>query len=226
LPPAASPWLKAAWALFCKDALAERRNRAALNASLLFAATALIAVAFSLGPTPVPPKVLAAILWVVLFFAATAGLSRSFVAEEESGTAPALRLSGSANAVLLGKLLANLALMAVLAAVVLPLFVLLLHLPIGNGWGFAGVVLLGTLALSAAATVAAALVAKARGRGELFAGLAFPLLIPGLTGAILGTQACLPGAAGSVLQYLQLLLGYDGALLAVAFLVFEVLWEE
>lgn len=226
MPPAGSHWFKAAWALFRKDALAEQRNRAALNASLLFAVTALVAVAFSLGPTPVPPKILAAVLWVVLFFAATAGLSRSFVAEEESGTALALRLSGGANAVLLGKLLANLALMAVLSAVVLPLFILLLHLPIADVWGFAGIVALGIVALSSAATVAAALVAKARGRGELFAGLAFPLLIPGLTGAILGTQACLPGARGSVLQYLQLLVGYDGALLAVAFLVFEVLWEE
>lgn len=226
MPPAGSPWYKAAWALFRKDALAERRNRAALNASLLFAVTALIAVTFSLGPTPVPPKVLAAILWVVLFFAAMAGLARSFVAEEESGTALALRLSGGANAVLLGKLLANIALMAILSAVVLPLFVLLLHLPVGNVWGFAAVVLLGIVGLSSAATIAAALVAKARGRGELFAALAFPLLIPGLTGAILGTQACLPGASTPVLQYLQLLLGYDGALLAVAFLVFEVLWEE
>lgn len=217
---------RAALALLRKDALAESRSRAALNASLLFAVTALVAVAFSLGPVPVPPKVLASILWVVLFFAATAGLARSFVAEEESGTALALRLSGGSHAVLLGKLLSNLALMLVLEAVVLPLFLTILALPIANWTGFACVLLLGTLGLSAAATVAAALVAKAHGKGELFAGLAFPLLVPALIGGIQGTVACLPDARLALAGPLQLLVAFDGLLITVAFLVFEVLWEE
>ncbi len=226
MPPARYSWAKAAWALFLKDATSEWRSRTALNASLLFAATALVAVAFSLGATPVEPKVLASILWVVLFFAATAGLSRSFVAEEESGTALALRLAGPPHAVLLGKLLANLALLLVLEAVVAPLFLLLLKLPIGNPGGFAAVLLLGTVALSSSATIAAALVAQARASGELFAGLAFPLLIPLLAGAIQGTIACLPGSKASVGPALQLLAGYGGLQVTVAFLVFKDLWED
>lgn len=226
MPTGPYPLIKAAWALFRKDALAEWRSRTALNASILFAATALVAVAFSLGATVVDPKVLASLLWIILFFATTAGLARSFVAEEESGTALALRLSGSANAVLLGKLLANLALLLILEAVVIPLFLVLLHLPIGNPAGFAAVLLLGSVVLSSSATIAAALVAKARGRGELFAGLAFPLLIPLLAGAIKGTLACLPGARESVLPSIQLLVGYGGLQITVAFFVFKELWEE
>lgn len=226
MPTASCPWIKAAWALFRKDALAEWRSRAALNASLLFAATALAAVAFSLGATEVDAPVLAALLWIIVFFAATAGLSRSFVAEEESGTALALRLSGPAHAVLLGKWLANIALLLLLEAVVVPLFLVLLRLPVGNPLGFAAVLLLGSVALSASATIAAALVAKARGRGELFAGLAFPLLIPLLAGAIKGTLACLPGARESVWPALQLLVGYGGLQITVAFFVFKELWEE
>ncbi|HEY3415038.1 MAG TPA: heme exporter protein CcmB [Armatimonadota bacterium] len=218
--------MRAALALVKKDALAESRSRTALNASLLFAVTSLVAVAFSLGPRRVAPSILASILWVVIFFAATAGLARSFVAEEESGTALALRMAGKAHAVLLGKLLANLGLMLVLEAVVLPLFLLLMALPIANWRGFACVLLLGTIGLSAAATVSAALVAKARGRGELFAAIAFPLLIPALIGGIRGTQACLPGSRAALDGPIELLIAFDGLLLTVAFLVFEVLWEE
>jgi heme exporter protein B len=226
MPAENRPIFAPALALLRKDALAERRGRTALHASVLFAVTAIVAMAFCLGATPVPGKVQASILWVILFFAATAGLARAFVAEEESGTALALRLSGPARAVLLGKLLANLALLVALEAVVLPLFCVLMQPPIGNWPGFIAVLLLGTLALASAATLAAALVAKARGRGELFAGIAFPLLVPGLAGAIVGTQACLVGARGGVMGPLQGLLSYDGLLLTVGFLVFEALWEE
>lgn len=216
----------AALALVRKDALAEYRSRAALNASMLFSVTALVAVSISLGAMPVPAKVLASILWVVLFFAATAGLARSFVQEEESGTSLALRLAGSAHAVLLGKLLANLALMTILEAIVLPLFLLLLALPIANWGGFLAVLALGTVGLSAAATVSAALVAKARGKGELFAAIAFPLLLPALLGSIQGTQACLAGSRIGLTAPVQLLVAFDGMLITIAFLVFEVLWEE
>jgi heme exporter protein B len=222
----ASTWLLPAWALLRKDALSESRSRAALNASLLFALTALVAVAFGLGPVRAPLEVQAALLWVLLFFAAMAGLSRAFVAEEESGTALALRLSGRAEPVLLGKLLANLALMVIFALIVLPLFVLLLGFEVARPWGFAAVLGLGVLGLSAGATVAAALVAKARARGELFAALAFPILVPGLISAIIGTQACLPGSAREFAPALQLLVAYDGLLLTLSFLVFHVLWEE
>lgn len=226
MPTAPSPWLGPALALLRKDALAEQRSRAALNASLLFAVTALVAVAFSLGALTVPPKVLSAVLWVVIFFAATAGLARSFVAEEESGTALALRLGGSSAAVLLGKLLANLALLIVLEAIVLPLFMVLFRLPVLDWFGFAAVMALGTLGVAGAATVAAALVARASGRGELFAVLAFPLLFPALTGAISGTQACLVSAVAGPANSLCLLAAFDGLLLTVAFLVFDFAWEE
>jgi heme exporter protein B len=218
--------IAAAFALVKKDALSECRSRAALNASLLFSVTALVAVSISLGAMPVPPKALASILWVVLFFAATAGLARSFVAEEESGTSLALRLAGGAQAVLLGKLLANLALMVVLEAVVVPLFLLLLALPVANWYGFSVVLILGTIGLSAGATLSASLVAKARGKGELFAAIAFPLLLPALLGGIQGTQMCLAGAHGGIAAPIQMLVAFDGLLITIAFLVFEVLWEE
>jgi ABC-type transport system involved in cytochrome c biogenesis permease component len=60
----------------------------------------------------------------------------------------------------------------------------------------------------------------------LFAVLAFPLLFPGLTGAISGTQACLASASAGPSNALYLLAAFDGLLLTVAFMVFDFAWEE
>src|SRR5882672_8576590 len=60
-------------AVLSKDLHAELRNRAALNSILLFSVTALIVVGFSVGGGELSPRAQAALLWVVLFFAAFSG---------------------------------------------------------------------------------------------------------------------------------------------------------
>ncbi len=86
-------------AVFVKDLRAEFRTRVALNAVGLFALTTLAAVAYTIGPFRLAPDdrpfLLSALLWIVLFFAAMAGLDRSFVKEEETHTAPLLRLAAA-----------------------------------------------------------------------------------------------------------------------------------
>src|SRR5512137_2143660 len=112
------PWLVAAWAVCAKDLRAEFRTRYALSAIGLFAITTLTVISFALGPFGLGQDLLAALLWVVLFFAAMAGLSRAFVHEEESQTAPALRLAAPAGAVYLGKYLFNLVLLLLLEVLI------------------------------------------------------------------------------------------------------------
>src|SRR6266513_2007595 len=64
--PDFSPGLvQQALAVLGKDLRAELRNRAALNAILLFSITTLVIVAFALGPGQLPPVFKAALLWVV-----------------------------------------------------------------------------------------------------------------------------------------------------------------
>jgi hypothetical protein len=55
--------------------------------------------------------VLPVLLWLILLFAAAAGLPRGFVHEEETHTATALRLAARPSAVFAGKLLYNLTLL-------------------------------------------------------------------------------------------------------------------
>ncbi len=97
--PCGACWLNP-WLWPSKDLRAEFRTRVAINSLGLFALTILAAVSYTVGPYRIAaedrPFLLAVLLWIVIFFAALAGLDRSFVKEEESHTAPLLRLGGFA----------------------------------------------------------------------------------------------------------------------------------
>ena len=139
----------------------------------------------------------AAFLWIVLFFSAMSGLGRVFIKEEDAGTVHALRLAARPSVVYVGKLAFNTVLLFLLAVIVVPLFVVLMGLQVVRTWGCSpAVVVLGTAGLAGAATIIAAIIAKASAKGELFAVLAFPILLPLLITAIGGTRVALDGGAG------------------------------
>ena len=95
--PRASTWVAEAAAVFAKDWRCEFRTRYALSTLALFAITTLVVVSVALGPLGTSASdrtsVLPVLLWVILLFAAAAGLPRTFGQEEETHTATALRLA-------------------------------------------------------------------------------------------------------------------------------------
>jgi heme exporter protein B len=214
----------AVWAILRKECRTEWRTRYGLNAALLFAVTSLTSVSFAVGRLGDRPDVLAALLWVVLLFAALASLSHTFVREVEGHTLTLLRLIASPTAIAIGKLLFNLIFLLVIELVTVPLFLVLMGAP-GPDWGaFLSVLALGSIALASAATVVGAIISQTRGRGALFAGVSFPLLLPVLAAAVSGTRAQWNGVAVGV--ELKLLGAYAVALLAVSLLLYDHLWEE
>ncbi len=219
--------LAAAGAICAKDLRAEFRTRYALSAIGLFAVTTLTVVSFALGPFGLGRDLLAALLWVVLFFAAMAGLARAFVHEEEAHTAPALRLAAPAAAVYLGKYLFNLVLLLLLETLVVPLFVVLLGLQVGSPVLFLAVLLLGNLGLAGTTTVVAAMVSQAGARGALFTVLSFPLLVPLLMSGIEGTGLALAGRGlAQAWPPLLVLAAYAVAMGTVSLMVFPAIWTE
>ncbi len=223
--------LRAAAAVFLKDLRTEWRTRVALNALLLFAFSALVLVGYAVGPTRLTledrPVVNSVLLWIVLFFSAMTGLSRAFVNEEETGTAAALRLTAPPASVFLGKLLANLALLAVVMTVVVPLFLALMSFGIAAPGLFLAVLALGGVGIAAASTFIAAIVSKTAAKGALFAVLATPLLLPPLVAAVTGTRiaATEPDLAAG-LDVVRLLFAYDGLMVTASFLLFDAVWRE
>src|SRR5205809_1031259 len=88
---------------------------------------ALAIVNFALGPLGGRADVLAAFLWTVLLFTASAGLAQAFVREVERKTWLTLRLVAEPSAILLGKYAVNLLLLVATEALVVPVFLALFN---------------------------------------------------------------------------------------------------
>jgi len=229
--PARPGVFAAARALFLKDLLSEWRTRVSTNALLLFAFAVLVLVGYAVGPASLSPEdrptVHSVLLWIVLFFSAMTGLARVFVKEEDAGTAAALRLAAPPPAVLLGKLLANVALLFVVTLFVVPLFLAMMSFEMKSPALFLLLLVFGNLGLASACTFTAAIVAKSSAKGTMFAVLAVPLLLPPLVGAVMGTRvAATQDSLAAGLDFVRLLVAYDGVVTTAAFLLFDAVWRE
>jgi heme exporter protein B len=227
----ASNWASESFAVFRKEVTAELRSRVALNAVGLFAITTLIAVAYQIGPYRISeqdrPHLLSALLWIILFFAALAGLARVFVKEEDSHTAKTLRLAARPAAVFTGKLLFNVALLAMLEACVVPLYCALMGYGVRNVGGLVALLALGAVALAASTTMVAAIIARASGSGTLFAVLTVPLALPLLVILIQGTRmAASSGEMASVMPALRGIGSLAGVTLVTAAFLFPAVWHD
>ncbi len=214
-------------AVLAKDIRLELRSRYALNAILMFGITTLAVVSFSLGQSNLPPHLMAALYWVILFFSAIAGLAQVFIREEESGTSLALRLSSPAEPIYIGKLMFNLILLVLLAAIITPLFFVFTDVVVGDVLVFILVVVLGVIGLCAATTLVAAIIAKAAVKGALFAVLSFPILIPLLLPLVKATQNIFDELPfGTISTELQFLVAYAVVMITGSVLLFKFVWED
>ncbi len=222
-------WLRGFWAVFEKDIKLELRARYAINMLLLFALGALVVMAFAVGPTPLSARVQAALLWTVLLFAAAVGLGRAFISEEERGTMLLLQLNLRPGAVYAGKLLVNFALLLALNLVAVGAFAVLLRVQVAWPGLLALTLLLGSIGLAGATTLLSALIARAAGgRGALLPVLLFPVLVPLLLSAVEATRSALLVAEGwtAATDELLTLVGFGGAVITAAVLLFDYIWLD
>ena len=225
--PAASTWAAEATAVFVKEWRCELRTRYALSTLALFAFTTLVVVSVSLGPLGVARSqgsaVLPVLLWVILLFSVAAGLPRTFVQEEESQTATALRLSATPSALFCGKLAYGLTVIAALEALITPVYLAMMSLPVRSPGLLAVALAAAGYGLAAGSTLVAAIIAQARSKGTLFAVLAFPVLLPLLLLAVEITRDAVGGDPAGV-ALTQLIL-YDACVTTAGLMLFPAVWN-
>jgi heme exporter protein B len=220
-------WLAGTWAVFRKDLRIELRNRYGINTLLLFVLGTLLLILFAVGPQPLSARVQSALLWIAMLFAASLGLGRSFVAEAEGGTVLLLRLNTRPSMVFVGKLLFNMLLVGGLTLFATGAFLFLLDISVRTPGLLAAALGLGTIGLAVATTLLAALVARAARRGPLLPVLLLPLLVPLLVSGTSATRKAFVGRSWLQAQdELLTLLGFAGATLSAAVILFDYLWEE
>lgn len=211
-----------------KEIASELRTRYALNALLMFVVTTLAIIVFSLGTERIPYEIYCGTLWVIIFFSAMSGLSRTFVAEEERGTTLLLQLITSSNSVLLGKLLYNFLLNITITLFTAVAYLILFNEFVVSSYSiFLLTLMLGSMGLASASTILAAIVAKANTKGTLFPVLAFPILVPILLTAIKATILSVEGSLFSeAIPDFQVLLSFTIVIVTVSFLLFDFIWKE
>jgi heme exporter protein B len=222
--------IRRALAVAHKDLLSERRARANFLSVVFFAGTALLLFGFALGPdahslSQAGPGV----IWLTILFSGILVFNRSYQLELEGGALEALLVyPGSRRAIFVGKLLANLVIVLLVEAVVVPVAAVLFHVPIMEALpGVIAVLLLGTFGFVTLGTFYAAMSSRARAREVLLPLLLFPMLIPLLLGAVQGTAAFLEGdAMGYGGAWLRLLVAFDLVFLVAAFWAFEHVLDE
>ena len=215
-------------AIVSKDVRSELRTRYAMNALLMFVVTSVATILFALREDEVSTDVFSGMFWVVIFFTAMSGLSRIFVSEEERGTTMTLQLVASPSVVYFGKLIFNCGLTLALSSAVT-----ILYLAVFPGFIikslaiFIVTIFLGSLGFSAAATIIAAIIAKANAKGTLYPVLSFPILIPLLMTVIKSTAYALDGEMfTTAMGEFQILVSYLMIMIAGSYLLFDYVWKE
>lgn len=221
-------WIRSAVNIFKKDWHSELRTRYAMSALVMFVVTTISIMVFALGSESAPVDVLSGMLWVVIFFTAMSGLSRTFVTEEERGTAMTLQLVATPGAVFCGKLLFNLVLVVGVNAFTVALYAIFLA-------GFAVktlsifflTIILGSIGLAASSTIIAAIIAKANTKGTLYPVLSFPILLPLLLTCINGTRLATEGAfLEEAFGEFQFLVSYIVVVITASSVLFEYIWKD
>ena len=186
----------------------------------MFALTVIAFISMSLAGSMADGRLTAALLWVVIFFAATLQGERLFAEEAAAGTLLFLRIYVPAQAVLFGKMAAHFVTLLVLTVIVLPLILILMDAPFVLDAMLGAVLFLGLWGMAAADTLLAAVAANASVRGGLIPVLLLPSMLPILLPAIALTAGeGEPALLGGMLIY-------DMALTVGASMLFDSLWIE
>lgn len=219
------PWHSVVWAIVRKDALCELRSKYAFSALTMFALITLASISMSLAGAAVSSALAAALLWIILFFCAMAGLSRIFVQEQEAGTLLTLRLYANAQAVYWGKTCFNSLLLLVLTVLILPLFILLLDVSVPLCSELGVVLVLGDIGIATVSTLTALMICRAGGKGSLYTVITFPLLLPQFLMVIAATTRIFYGTLPGIQDFV-FMAGYDITVLCATSILFDYLWYD
>jgi heme exporter protein B len=211
------------WNHLRKDLRLEWRSRDSINGMLFFSLLVVVVFSLAFDPTAEMSRQIAGgILWIALLFAATTALNQSWTREQRNRVLEAQRMSPApASALFLGKALANFLFVALVEAVLAPLFIVFYNLhAVGQAWLFWLVMPLGTWALVCNGTFFAALGLRTRNRELLLPLILFPVSIPALLGMMQATTGILSGEF-SPEPWIRLLIAYNLAFTTASVVLFE-----
>jgi heme exporter protein B len=217
-------------AIVQKDILSEWRTREALGSMALFSLLVVVIFGFCFETRTVDLGFAApGMLWVAFSFSGVLGLGHSFAIERHRGSLQALVLAPvDRSALFLGKMIGNLLLLSLVEAVTIPVFSILLHVPVLPCLPqLALVTFCSTIGFTAVGTLLSALATSSRMREMLLPILLYPIWIPILLAAVRATGGVLTGGGlGDISGWLRLILGFDVIFVTAGVILFDQILEE
>jgi heme exporter protein B len=222
--------VRRALAIARKDLLAEWRDRESFTAMVFFAFLILFLYSFAFGGDQALIRAASSgLLWLALIFTSVLGLARSVQWELENECLDGLLLyPAQREAIYLGKLLGNLAVISLVELVIFPLFAVLYNVDL---WSQLPKLLLialpGTVGLAAVGTLLSSMTAGLRAREAMLPFLLFPLMIPLILAVVRGTEVVMRGEPFDLaVPWLKLMGAFDVVFVTASLLMFEYLVEE
>ena len=211
-----------------KDIMLEFRSRDLVLSVVVFGLLVVIVFNFALDPTTQQASKLApGILWVAFAFAATLAMNRSFVREQEQGGLEGLLVSPvSRDAIFLAKAATSFIFMALVEAVLLPAYAVLLDFS-ALSWTLVLTMLLATLGFALVGTLFSAMAAQTRSREIMLPVLFFPIVLPVIIAAVEASTRAIGGESVLGLgRWLPLIAIFDALFLVICPWVFAFVVEE
>ncbi len=220
--------LGATLTIAAKDLRIEARTRDVLGSAGLFALVVLITASFTAPVGESSTGMATGVMWMSLLFATLLGVGRSSGREHAERGIESLVLSPVPKAaIFLGKALASLLLLCLVAIAVVLLFIVFMA---GNApvhvLGLAGTVLIGMVGLVIVTTLFAGIALGTRLGESMLPLLVLPVVIPLMVGAVELTRQALGGQGGGMGIWLALLAAFDLVMLMSAVATFAFVIEE
>jgi heme exporter protein B len=212
-------------ATLVKDLRLEWRSKDAINSMLFFALLVVVVFSFSFDPNAEESRRIAGgLVWVAFLFAAVVALNQTWARELRNHVLDAYRVSPApANSLFLAKAIGNFVSVAVLEALMTPLFIIFYQLrALGPARQLIPIAALGTWALVVNGTFFAAVSIRTRSREIMLPLLLFPISIPAIIAMVNATTAILTGEY-SIRFWIVLLVSYDVVFTIACLLLFEMI---
>jgi heme exporter protein B len=216
--------------LLRKDLRLEWRTREAVTSMCFFSLLVVVLFGFAFQTEKIDLRTQApGLLWVAFSFSGVLGLHRMLAVERENGCLQALLLAPvDRSAVFLAKTLASFVVIGVTEAVTVPVFSVLLHVPVLACLPrLALVTCAGTLGFAEVGTLLATISSGSRLREVLLPLLLYPLWVPVVVGCVELTGLALEGRPLSeASDWLLLIAVYDVVFLVAGLILFDAMLEE
>lgn len=167
-----------------------------------------------------------ALFWIIMLFAATNAVAKSFI-QESKGRLLYLYTLSSPEGIILAKTIYNSILLCIIGLFNYVFFGLLLGDLVQDKLLFLLTIMLGSMGFAIVLTMVSAIASKTNNTGSLMAILAFPILIPFLITLIRLSKNALDGLDFSVsYTYIIILLAINVIVVVLAYLLFPYLWRD